>query len=147
MKDTKIEQMNQQQHSHPSCAYRPHKHDVFCGRGNNIYCHPGNQFYQKLVKAVRVEYIASSRLEKRECAQYVVDTIMSLSPPGKFLAFGNKDKMYYEIGDQKAVEKTRQALREGAPDIKKGIKDGRCQVRRKVSKVIIYTSLFVLLLS
>jgi hypothetical protein len=146
MKDTKIEQMNHQR-IHPSYTYRAHKHDVFCGRGKNTYCHPGNQFYQKLVKAVRVECIASSRLEKVKCAQYVVDTIMSLSPPGKFLAFSNKDKTYYEIGDQKAVEKTRQALREGAPAIRKGIKDGRCQVRRKVSKVIIYTSLFVLLLS
>lgn len=126
-----------QQHIHSSYAHRPHKHDVFCGRGNNIYCHPGNQFYQKLVKAVRVEYIASSRLEKRECAQYVVNTIRTLAPPGKFLAFGNKDKTYHEIGDQKAVQKTRQALREGAPDIKKGIKDGRIQVRRNVSKKII----------
>ena len=93
--------------------------------------HHGNQLFRKLVKAVRAEYVVSSRQEKRAVAKYVVNVIRSLDPPGYFLTPDSTHldtRTYYDIGDQRAVDKTRQALREGAPDVEQAIKDGTIRV-------------------
>ena len=102
-----------------------HDHDVLCGRGNNINSHQGNQFFRKLVKQIRVEYVATPKQEKADFAKLVVHAIRNLNPPGRFLIKDdNTDAFYYDIGDRKAVDKTRQALREGAPEIEKQIENG-----------------------
>lgn len=51
----------------------------------------------------------------------IVDEIRSLNPPGRFLKQDANTKLWYDIGEKKALDKTRQALREGAPDIMKEI--------------------------
>ena len=43
------------------------------------------------------------------------------NPPGRFLQKDEKSGLWYDIGDQKAREKTSQALREGAPEIRREI--------------------------
>lgn len=102
----------------------PHHHDVLSGRGNNINYHPGNQYFRNLVKALRLEYVKTPKPEKIFFGKLVVQHIQSLKPAGRFLQKDKDSGAYYELDDKKALDKTRQALREGAPELEKKIKAG-----------------------
>jgi len=54
----------------------------------------------------------------------LVHQIRNLNPPGRFLKWG-EDRRYSDVGQKKAIEKTRQALREGAPEIEQQIDTGQ----------------------
>ena len=99
----------------------PHDNDVLCGRGGGTNHHPGNKQYRKLVEERRLEYVNSSKRGKPLLSRSIVEAVRNQSPPGRFLAKDDKAGLWYDIGDQKAREKTAQALREGAPDIRKEI--------------------------
>ena len=47
-----------------------------------------------------------------------------MQPPGRFLKQDPETKLWSDIGKKKALDKTRQALREGAPDMLKELGDG-----------------------
>ena len=83
--------------------------DVLSGRGGGTNNHPGNKEFRSLVDQYRSEYVLSKKWAKREIARNIVASIRSNG--GRFLkkeGYGWRD-----IGDQKAGEKTSQALREG----------------------------------
>jgi hypothetical protein len=101
----------------------PHHHDVLAGRGNNVNSSPGNKFFRELVKAVRVNYVATPKQQKPLFSQHIFFTIQSLNPPGRFLKKCS-DNLYHDVGDKKAIEKTRQALREGAPEVERQLEEG-----------------------
>ena len=42
-----------------------------------------------------------------------------MDPPGRFLKQDPATKLWLDIGDKKSLDKTRQALREGAPELLK----------------------------
>ena len=42
-----------------------------------------------------------------------------MDPPGRFLKQNQATKLWEDIGDKKSLDKTRQALREGAPELLK----------------------------
>jgi hypothetical protein len=44
-----------------------------------------------------------------------------MNPPGRFLKQDPKTKLWNDVGEKKALDKTRQALREGAPELMKEI--------------------------
>lgn len=99
----------------------PSENDVLCGRGGSINSHKGNEQFRDLVeKRKRVYLTARFKREKRLIASSIVSEIRAMDPPGRFLARkGNKDSGYwYDIGDEKARDKTSQALRENAPSIR-----------------------------
>lgn len=50
----------------------------------------------------------------------IYDEIRAMNPPGRFLKQDPSTKLWSDIGMKKALDKTRQALREGAPDMIKG---------------------------
>ena len=104
----------------------PHHHDVLSGRGNNVNSSPGNKFFRELVKAVRVNYVATPKQQKPLFSQHIFLTIQNLTPPGRFLK-KCKDNLYHDVGDKKAIEKTRQALREGAPEVERQLEEGSVQ--------------------
>ena len=106
----------------------PHHHDILSGKGNNVNNQPGNRFFRSLVKAVRIEYVDTKKIEKPLFAPTLVKLIRSLNPPGRFLKQDDDTKRYTEIGDKAAIAKTSQALREGAPAIKKKIDSGEITV-------------------
>ena len=111
---------------------RPHGHDVLYGRGKHISINPGNLFFMELVKAIRVDYVAAPKEKKSMFAQLVVQTIRNLDPPGRFLQrriTSSDDNLLYDVGDKNATNKARQALREGAPDIKKNLFEGTVRAR------------------
>uniref|UniRef100_A0A7S2EFM5 DUF6824 domain-containing protein n=1 Tax=Ditylum brightwellii TaxID=49249 RepID=A0A7S2EFM5_9STRA len=96
-----------------------HKHDVLCGRGNFVNNHAGNEYFRDLVKYHKVAYVACDKGEKGKFSRLIVHEIRSLNPPGRFLKQDNATNLWFDIGDKKAIDKTRQALREGAPELLK----------------------------
>jgi len=83
--------------------------DVLSGRGGGTNNHPGNKEFRSLVDRYREEYVLSKKWAKREIARNIVASIRSNG--GRFLK--KEGSEWRDIGDQKAREKTSQALREG----------------------------------
>ena len=54
-------------------------------------------------------------------SQLIYDQIRSMNPPGRFLKQDPTTKLWSSIGKKKSIDKTRQALREGAPELLKGL--------------------------
>lgn len=101
--------------------------DVLCGRGGATNSHCGNRSYRKLVKKFKDKYLKAKKKEKPSVAAEVVEIIRNLDPPGRFLKKDKETGWYLDIGDARAKEKTSQALREGAPLIRKQMFEGTYQ--------------------
>jgi hypothetical protein len=97
----------------------PHDHDVLSGRGNFVNYHAGNEHFRGLVRKHKVAYVACPKPQKGKFSRMIVDEIRSRNPPGRFLKQDAATKLWYDIGEKKSLDKTRQALREGAPEIVK----------------------------
>ncbi|GFH50893.1 hypothetical protein CTEN210_07369 [Chaetoceros tenuissimus] len=104
------------------------ENDVLCGRGGATNSHSGNRSYRKLVKKMKQKYLSAKKKDKPHVAGEVVDIIRQLDPPGRFLKKSKDTGWYVDIGDAKAKEKTSQALREGAPLMRKQMEDGTYEV-------------------
>lgn len=89
--------------------------DVLCGRGGETNHHLGNIQYRILVKAFQPLYVSAKRREKPMIAQCIVYSVRQVG--GRFLKRMN-DKEWIDVGNIKAREKTSQALREGAPELR-----------------------------
>lgn len=98
------------------------QNDVLCGRGGLTNHHPGNVFFRRLVRMKQESYLMASKREKAGVAKEIVESIRNLSPKGRFLKKDPQNPGHWiEIGDRKAREKTSQALREGAPELREGL--------------------------
>lgn len=95
----------------------PHPHDVLSGRGNFVNYHDGNEYFRKLVRKHKLEYVNCPKQQKGKFSKLIVDEIKARNPPGRFLKQEKDSKLWYDIGEKKALDKTRQALREGAPEL------------------------------
>jgi hypothetical protein len=91
--------------------------DVLCGRGGLTNNAPGNVFFRRLVRMKQESYLLATKREKAGVAREIVDMVRALDPPGRFLK-KDSNGVWVEIGDRKAREKTSQALREGAPELR-----------------------------
>jgi len=92
------------------------KSDVLCGRGGETNHHPGNVKYRALVKRFQPLYIVSKRRDKPRIAEKIVHTIRQRG--GRFLKKDSYSNTWRDVGNTKAREKTSQALREGAPELR-----------------------------
>ena len=101
----------------------PHPHDVLSGRGNFVNYHDGNEYFRKLVRKHKVEYVNCPKQQKGKFSKMIVDEIKQRKPSGRFLKQDRETKLWYDIGEKKALDKTRQALREGAPELMNNGKD------------------------
>ena len=99
----------------------PHDHDVLSGRGNFVNYHAGNEHFRSLVRKHKVAYVACPKQQKGKFSRLIVEEIRARNPPGRFLKQDPVTKLWHDIGEKKALDKTRQALREGAPEIMKEI--------------------------
>lgn len=120
----------------PEIIMSPHPHDVLCGRGGGINSHPGNQTFRNWVREKKEAYnLAANKIEKAKVSRDVLDQVASLSPPGRFLQKeefpGEPGPVWVQIDDIKAMAKTSQALREGAPAIRAKAK---CEPQRTKTK-------------
>jgi len=93
-------------------------HDVLCGRGGGSYKHLGNSTYRHLVNLNKELYLSCKKHDKIKISIAIVSAIRSQDPPGRFLEKNMASGRWYDIGDKKAIEKTSQALREGAPKLR-----------------------------
>jgi len=116
---------------------------VLCGRGNNINFHSGNKYFRSLVKSLRLDYVNTAKGDKAYFGKHVVKHIRSLNPPGRFLSQDAKTGRFNDIGDKKALDKTRQALREGAPEIEKKIEIGEIVVPAVSTNILAHYLKFV----
>lgn len=91
---------------------KPHAHDVLLGSSNVIIKHIGTVFYRRLIERFRTEHLNNSLSKNgKTAAQEVFDEVKTLDPPGRFLlATSNDFKEWYEVSNQKAMEKIRAAL-------------------------------------
>ncbi|KAL3822343.1 hypothetical protein ACHAXA_002658 [Cyclostephanos tholiformis] len=92
--------------------------DVLCGRGGGTNVHPGNRRFRDLVNANRLAYLGARKNDKPDISRSIVRTIRESN--GRFLRRdGKRGYLWFEIGDDGAREKTSQALRQRAPEMKK----------------------------
>mmetsp|Transcript_6388 Transcript_6388/g.10383 ORF Transcript_6388/g.10383 Transcript_6388/m.10383 type:complete len:474 (+) Transcript_6388:265-1686(+) len=98
---------------------QPHANDVLSGRGNFVNQHSGNENFRALVKHHKKAYVACPKNQKAIYSKLIYDEIRSMNPPGRFLKQDPKTKLWNDVGEKKALDKTRQALREGAPELMK----------------------------
>ena len=109
-----------------------HNNDVLCGRGGTINAHPGNEQYRKFVERKKRVYLtARFKREKRLIAQSIVDEIRALDPPGRFLLKDARESIWRDVGDEKARDKTSQALRENAGIVRKEMEEEYQETRRQ----------------
>lgn len=98
--------------------------DVLCGRGGETNHHPGNVRYRSLVKAYQKLYLLAKRRDKPKIAQCIVVSVRGVN--GRFLKRMKHSSKpgppgWVDVGNIKAREKTSQALREGAPDLRETV--------------------------
>ena len=74
--------------------------------------------------------------EKPMFAKLIYEHIRALNPPGRFLKKKGGEEIWEDIGEKKALDKTRQALREDADKILQEIENGV----RKVETVSIHNA-------
>ena len=53
----------------------------------------------------------------------IVEAVRAREPAGRFLEKDSETELWYDIGDKKAIEKTSQALRDGAATLRRQISD------------------------
>ncbi|GAX28697.1 hypothetical protein FisN_33Hh027 [Fistulifera solaris] len=90
--------------------------DVLLGRGGETNHHTGNIQYRLLVKACQPAYLAAKRRDKPRIAAGIVLAVRRAG--GRFLKKDDTDAAWKDVGNVRAREKTSQALREGAPDLR-----------------------------
>ena len=93
----------------------PGMNDCLFGRGGGTNHHPGNKRYRKLVEEKKDKYLSSKRLDKPLVAMEIINEWRNLDPPGRFLKQDEITKLWNDVGEKKAREKTSQALREKTP--------------------------------
>src|SRR5210317_1670422 len=93
------------------------RNDVLCGRGGGTNVHPGNRRFRDLINANRRAYLKARKNDKPAISRSIVRTIREMN--GRFLRKDEKQGLWFEIGDDGAREKTSQALRQRAPEMRK----------------------------
>jgi hypothetical protein len=107
------EQRELRRKSHPMRDIsEPLPTDCLFGRGGGTNHHPGNKLYRKMVEDKKEVYLNSKRLDKPLVAMDIIKEWRELDPPGRFLKQDDVSKLWFDVGDKKAREKTSQALRE-----------------------------------
>jgi hypothetical protein len=109
----------------------PNAQDVLSGRGGGINSHKGNKTFREWVNQRKEEYnLAQNKKEKIAVAMQVVHQVHQQSPvPGRFLQRDTttSGQWWVEISEAKALAKTTQALREGAPKIRQTLRNNNME--------------------
>mmetsp|Transcript_25361 Transcript_25361/g.47174 ORF Transcript_25361/g.47174 Transcript_25361/m.47174 type:complete len:683 (-) Transcript_25361:175-2223(-) len=92
-------------------------YDVLSGRGGGTNVHPGNCRFRDLIHANRRRYLKAKKNDKPAISRSIVRSIRDAG--GRFLRKDESTGLWYEIGDAGAREKTSQALRQRAPEMRK----------------------------
>ena len=93
------------------------ENDVLSGRGGGTNVHPGNRTFRDLINMHRRAYLKARKNDKPSISRAIVRTIRESG--GRFLKKQEKQGCWIEIGDDAAREKTSQALRQRAPEMRR----------------------------
>lgn len=98
----------------------------FCCLTLSLYCISAvlhrNITFREMVDQRRKVYLSSHfKREKRLIAESIVAEVKDLDPPGRFLARDDKSGFWFVISEDRAREKTSQALRENSKKMKEEI--------------------------
>lgn len=102
---------------------KPHEHDVLCGRGVTTNRHIGNTNFRNLVHRNKEVYVSSTKKGKMNISRSIVRAIRDQKPAGSFLEKDVSSGKWFDIGDKKAIEKTSQALRDAAAELRKKLSE------------------------
>lgn len=91
--------------------------DVLSGRGGGTNVHPGNRNFRDLINLHRRAYLKARKNDKPAISRAIVRSIRETN--GRFLKKDEKTGLWFEVGDDAAREKTSQALRQRAPEMRK----------------------------
>jgi hypothetical protein len=91
--------------------------DVLSGRGGGTNVHPGNRNFRDLINLHRRAYLKARKNDKPAISRAIVRSVRDSN--GRFLKKDEKSGLWFEIGDDAAREKTSQALRQRAPEMRK----------------------------
>ena len=91
--------------------------DVLSGRGGGTNLHMGNRNFRDLINFHRRTYLQARKNDKPAISRAVVRAIRESG--GRFLKKMPKSHLWHEIGDDAAREKTSQALRQRAPEMRR----------------------------
>lgn len=99
--------------------------DVLSGRGGATNSHSGNRVFRTLVKEYQGQYLQAKKRDKPAVASIIVELIRKKG--GRFLRRSDTSAqghvLWIDSGDERAREKCCQALREGAPELRRRKKD------------------------
>jgi hypothetical protein len=109
-----------------------HDNDVLSGRGGGTNVHPGNRNFRDLINLHRRAYLKARKNDKPAISRAIVRSIRQST--GRFLKRDEKSGMWYEIGDDAAREKTSQALRQRAPEMRKLLFESEREEARAVAE-------------
>ena len=93
--------------------------------------HVGNKRYRKMVEDRKIDYVNCKRLDKPLVALGIIREWRGQTPTGRFLKMDEKTGLWNDVGDRKAREKTSQALREKAPQIREELEKDRIARERR----------------
>lgn len=103
--------------------------DVLSGRGGGTNLHPGNRQFRDLINLYRRDYLKARKNDKPSISRSIVNAIREKN--GRFLKKVEKTGLWFEIGDDAAREKTSQALRQRAPEMRKLLLDHEMEGARQ----------------
>lgn len=106
--------------------------DVLSGRGGGTNVHPGNRNFRDLINLHRRAYLKARKNDKPAISRAIVRSIRENN--GKFLKKDEKTGLWFEIGDDAAREKTSQALRQRAPEMRKLLFDTEREEARQAAE-------------
>lgn len=105
----------------------PSRNDVLFGRGQKIRKHNSETLWKTLVEENRIPYRRCDVIDKnkKEIAKKIVYEVHNLDPPGRFL--DRRRDAWIEVDEEKAIDKTMQALRYDSKTIDKIVKEEKFQ--------------------
>ena len=68
-------------------------------------------------------YVSSNKRDKMAISRSIVEAVRARKPPGRFLEKDVDTGLWFDIGDKKAIEKTSQALGDGAAAYRRQLSD------------------------
>jgi hypothetical protein len=106
--------------------------DVLSGRGGGTNVHPGNRTFRDLINLHRRAYLKARKNDKPAISRAIVRSVREAN--GRFLRKDEKTGLWFEIGDDAAREKTSQALRQRAPEMRKLLFDTEREEARSAAE-------------
>ncbi|KAL3940272.1 MAG: hypothetical protein SGBAC_005166 [Bacillariaceae sp.] len=96
--------------------------DIVCGRGAPSTQQGGNKMFRELVEEHQASYLCSKRADKPKIAMLVMEEVRARG--GRFVrrvktATNGRSFGWEELDEKRCYEKVCQALREGAPEIRR----------------------------